>query len=270
MKAHPKSTEGLSVSGSCRLRSALYLVLTVLGVVLGSGVCRAAEVWRVLMDDRFPPYSWLDGTRPAGLDTEIVDAVLTRIGVTPRYEAMPWNRVLKRLDLDGYDLAFQFVETPERREKYLLVGPFRMGRTVVMVRRGNPIRFESVADLTGLRVVTVQGYAYTADFDAATGFTRIPVNDVTLGVRMLAAGRADAMIGDIWSLSGAADTQGLAGQLLILPDSLNEVGRHVIFPKGQDAKAARFARGLDLIRSDGTLQTIVNRWLNPALVQLPQ
>ncbi|MBB6209437.1 substrate-binding periplasmic protein [Novispirillum itersonii] len=253
-----------------RLRSALYLVVTVLGVVLFSATGRTAEVWHVLMDDRFPPYSWMDGGHPAGLDTEIVHAVLTRIGVTPEYEAMPWNRVLKRLDLGGYDLAFQFVETPERREKYLLVGPFRMGRTVVMVRRGHPLRFESMGDLTGLRVVTVQGFAYTADFDAATGFTRIPVNDVTLGVKMLAAGRADAMIGDIWSLSAAADSQGLSGQLLILPDSLSEVGRHVIIPKGKAEKAARFADGLDQIRADGTLQGIVNRWLNPALVQLPQ
>lgn len=252
------------------LRSALYVLTAVLGLVLSSAAGRAAEVWHVLMDDRFPPYSWMDGSRPAGLDTEIVHAVLTRIGVTPEYEAMPWNRVLKRLDMDGYDLAFQFVDTPERRAKYLLVGPFRMGRTVVMARRSNPVRFESMQDLTGLRVVTVQGFAYTAEFDAAVGFTRIPVNDVTLGVKMVAAGRADAMIGDIWSLSGAADSQGLAGQLVILPDSLSEVGRHVIIPKSKADKAARFAEGLERIRADGTLQTIVDRWLNPALVQLPQ
>lgn len=258
------------MSVTCRVRSVLSVLTAALGLILFSATGRAAEVWHVLMDDRFPPYSWMEGGRPEGLDTEIVHAVLTRIGVTPDYEAMPWNRVLKRLDLEGYDLAFQFVDTPERRLKYLLVGPFRMGRTVVMVRRGNPVRFESVEDLTGLRVVTVQGFAYTAEFDAADGITRIPVNDVTLGVKMVVAGRADAMIGDIWSLSGAADSQGLAGQLVILPGSLSEVGRHVIIPKSKAENAARFAEGLRQIRADGTLQTIIDRWLNPALVQLPQ
>lgn len=230
----------------------------------------AAEVWRVLSDERFPPYAYSDNGIASGVDAEIVNAVLHRIGVTPAHEPQPWNRVLRRLETGDFDMAYQFVATEERRQKYLLVGPFRTGRTVLMTRRDRGIVFRGLDDLNGLTVVTVQGYAYTRDFDAATGFLKLPVAEVRLGVRMLAAGRVDAMIGDIWSLAHAAEEEGLTALLQVLPNSLNEVGRHVMFPKGAEDKAARFAEGLRQITADGTLQRIIDRWLNPSLVQLPQ
>lgn len=266
---YPICRYGRRVRRWCGAMFAVVTMVIVTAALAGNRPARADdEVWTVLMDEKFPPFAYVEDGIPQGVDTEIITAVLNRIGVTPQYQPMPWNRVVRSLEWVGYDMAFQFVDTPERRERFVLVGPFRTGRTVIMVRRDTAFRYESLEDLAGLRVITVQGFAYTKAFDEATGFTRIPVGEVGLGVRMLAAGRADAMIGDIWSLANTADVLGLSGQLLVLPGSLSEVGRHVIFPKGKEGKAARFAEGLGQIRADGTLQSIVNKWLNPSLVQI--
>lgn len=224
------------------------------------GPAAAAETWTVASEDNFPPYNFSQDGKRTGMDTEIVEAVLTRLGITPDHKAMPWNRVVNDLDHDQVDLAFQFVGKPERFEKYHMIGPHRSGLTVFAVRADSALTFDTLDDLKGQRIGVVNGFSYTPEFDQADFLKKEAVSDNAQNLRKLAAGRLDAIIGDLHTLSYLAKGEKLDGKLKFLPKALSEVPRYIAFPKPRGDKADRFAKALADLQADGTIAGIVKRW----------
>lgn len=241
-------------------RAAMRRIFWALTVVLAlTGVARA-ESWMVVSEDNFPPYNYNDRDGRIGLDVEIVDAVLRHIGVTPEHKGLPWKRVVNDLDTDQTDIAFQFVGRPDRFESYAMVGPFRTGMTVFMVRADSAITFDRLEDLRGRRVGVVQGFTYTPEFDAAGFIDKEAAIDNVLNIRKLVGGRIDAVIGDHYTLQHIARVEGVAGKLRMLPKPLSVVPRYIAFPKSRKDKADRFAKGLEDLKADGTIDAILSRW----------
>ncbi|MEI7606469.1 MAG: transporter substrate-binding domain-containing protein, partial [Rhodospirillaceae bacterium] len=192
-----------------------YRILAILALLTFSlaSTGSRAEVWTVTSEERFPPYNFSQDGKRAGMDTEIVEAVLARMGVTASHVAVPWNRVVASLDQNETDLAFQFVGTPERIEKYAMIGPFRTGRTVFVVRADSPLSYNSLEDLRGHTVGTVNGFSYTPEFDAATFIVREPATTSLIALNKLLAGRSDAVIGDLYTLVHLARQAGFSDKL---------------------------------------------------------
>ncbi|MGQ9372102.1 substrate-binding periplasmic protein, partial [Azospirillum sp. A39] len=229
----------VTLAGLVRLAVAVGALLT--GMAAGAG---AGETWTVASEENFPPYNYTADGRRTGLDTEIVEAVLGRIGVTPDHRPAPWSRVVHDVDQNQTDLAFQFVGKPERFEAYNMVGPHRAGLTVFAVRADSGIAYDTLADLGGKRIGTVQGFAYTPEFDGADFLEKEPVANNTLNIRKLAAGRLDVVIGDLHTLASVAREEKVSAKIRFLPKPLSEVPRYIAFPKARKEKAERFAKAL--------------------------
>ncbi len=220
----------------------------------------ARERWSVYFDDTFPPYNFRDGDRFSGMDLEIVQAILGRIGVDWEFRTLPWPRVLAALDRGDADVVVQMVGVPARFERYLMVGPFRTGQTVLAVPKESRLVFSGLDSLHGRTVGTVRGFLYTPDFDAARGFTREESVSVAQSLRKLVTGGVDAVVGDRVALAWVARREGLGDRIRFLPTVLAEVPRYIALPRGREEKAARLAQGLEMIRQDGTLARIIARW----------
>lgn len=237
-------------------------LLPLLCVLLGITALAApagAESWSVVCEEHFPPYNFIQDGKPTGLDTEIVQAVFARMGVDETLSTQPWNRALGQLDNGGADLLYQMVGTPERAAQYLLVGPLRAGRTVLMARADSTITWNNLADLTPYAIGVVRGFRYTSEFDAAP-LNRVIGNDNASLLRMLAAQRIDLVAGDFNSLWWVAREEKLNQQFKVIGAPLGEIPRYVALPKDRADKAERFRQALEAIRADGTLAAIQKRW----------
>ena len=229
-------------------------------VVLGGIPATArAETWTVVCEDQYPPYNFIKNGVRTGLDTEIVQAVLARIGVEEDLQVFPWSRALNMLENGAADVLYQVVGTPERRERFILVGPLRSGRTVLVARAESTISYHSLDDLKGYNIGVVRAFKYTAEFDAAP-LNKVLSNDSQTLVHMLVGKHLDLIVGDYNTLNYIARTQGVLDQIKVLPQPLGEMPRYVAFPKDSRDKAERFRQGLEALRANGTLDKLLRRW----------
>ncbi|MFL7899896.1 substrate-binding periplasmic protein [Azospirillum argentinense] len=244
-----------------RVRACLAGVarLLVAALVLASAPARA-ENWTVASEDYFPPYNFTERGKRTGMDTEIVDAMLKDIGVYPVHRPMAWPEVVRAHDENEVDVAFQFFTSPRRLERGHLVGPYRVGATVLMVRSNSEITYARIDDLQGLRIGVVDGFEYTPEFDKSPLFERVRSSSNVVSFRRLLLGRVDAIAGDLQVLRYLADSEGRTGSVKILPKPLAMVPRYISVPKLRAEKAERLQAAYEKLKRDGTIDAIVRRW----------
>ncbi|HYD31977.1 MAG TPA: transporter substrate-binding domain-containing protein [Azospirillaceae bacterium] len=241
------------------LRRALAALALLLGTLVPVTGARA-EVWLIASQDNFPPYNYTLKGKRTGLDAEIVDTVLKRIGALPVHQAVNWLEVVESLEKDKIDLAFQFVARPDRFEKFHMIGPVRTGETVLMARADSDITFDTLEDLKGVPIGYIQGFSYTPEFDAAEYLEKVPASGELSNIRRLVMGRVDLVIGDLHTLTYFADQEAKLAKVKILPKTLGLIPRYFAIPKSRAEKARRFQAAFEEIRSDGTLDEIITRW----------
>lgn len=218
------------------------------------------ERWRIVCGEDFAPYVWTEGGRIFGLDVEICEKVLSRLGVEPDINPMPWPRAVATLEAGAADLLLQFVATEERFGQFIMVGPFRNGETVFAVRADSTLRFDRLEDLRGLTIGTSRGFSYSKSFDAATHFTREPAATARLSLRKLVSGRVDMVVGDHIALAWLARRENVFERIRFLPRPLSTVPRYFGFPQDRAEKAARFEQGLRELQANGTIPAMIDRW----------
>lgn len=232
-----------------------------LALLVGGALPLRAEIWTTASEENFPPYNFTENGKRTGIDTQIIEAVFTAIGVTPVHRVLPWAEVIAAVDMNLVDVAYQFVGNPERFEKYHLIGPHRIGETVFMARADSAIRFNTLEDLRGLRIGVVQGFAYTPEFDKATFLTKEAAANNLINIRLLLARRLDLVVGDRHALAYFVEQDGRLADIRFLAKPLGYVPRYLAMPKARTEKAARFRAALQALQRDGAIQAIIDRWL---------
>lgn len=233
--------------------------LLVAALVFNAAPARA-ENWLVASEDFFPPYNFTLRGKRTGMDTEIVEAMLKEVGVYPVHRPMTWPEVVRAHDENEVDVAFQFFTSPRRLERGHLIGPYRVGATVLMVRSNSDITYTGIEDLRGLRVGVVEGFEYTPEFDKSQVFEKIPSSSSVVSFRRLLLGRVDAIAGDLQVLKYLADSEGRAASVKILPKPLAMVPRYISVPKARADKAERLRTAYEKLKKDGTIDAIIRNW----------
>jgi len=233
--------------------------LLVAALIFSTAPARA-ENWLVASEDFFPPYNFTLRGKRTGMDTEIVEAMLKEIGVYPVHRPMTWPEVVRAHDENEVDVAFQFFTSPRRLERGHLIGPYRVGATVLMVRSNSDIVYTGIEDLRGLRVGVVEGFEYTPEFDKSEVFEKIPSSSSVVSFRRLLLGRVDAIAGDLQVLKYLADSEGRTASVKILPKPLAMVPRYISVPKARADKAERLRAAYEKLKRDGTIDTIIRNW----------
>ncbi|MFV3127661.1 substrate-binding periplasmic protein [Niveispirillum sp. KHB5.9] len=253
--------DGRPGGGFKQLTRRRLLAAGLLSPLMFPGPGRAETSWLVYCGEDFPPYSWADaGRKPRGMDVDITIAILTRLGVPFRIEQMVWSRALASLDQGVPDILFELVPTPERFEKYQMVGPLRDGQTVFAVRKGSALTFDSLDDLKGLTIGIGRRFSYMPEFDQATHFIRDPAPSDQLSLRKLVSGRVDMVVGDRLALAWKAKREGLSGAIRFLPKPLATVPRYIALPRDRVEKADRMRTALAALQADGSIDAIIRRW----------
>jgi polar amino acid transport system substrate-binding protein len=221
------------------------------------------NVWVIAGDEYLPPYNYLDQDgNAAGLDVEIVRAVMDEMQQAHVIKLIPWNKVALMTEGNTLDMAFQWESTAETRGKYLLVGPIRVSKTVLMTLDQAPIRnFTSFAALKSLRFGSVKGYSYIPEYDSADFLPKDPNstnNEILLHKLILK--QNDIIIGDLSTFAYLAKKHGIESKVRILGGMVKETSRYVAFPKEKPEYAAWFAQAFHNIQANGEYQKIAIKW----------
>lgn len=262
---NPRRNDLQNPGGKSQIMTGLRIVLGCAAMLVAAALFTAAtparaENWLVASEDFFPPYNFTLRGKRTGMDTEIVEAMLKEIGVYPVHRPMTWPEVVRAHDENEVDVAFQFFTSPRRLERGHLIGPYRVGATVLMVRSDSDIDYTRIEDLRGLRIGVVEGFEYTPEFDKSGLFEKVESSSSVVSFRRLLLGRVDAIAGDLQVLRYLADNEGRTGSVKILSKPLAMVPRYISVPKPRTEKAQRLRAAYEKLKKDGTIDAIIRNW----------
>ena len=218
--------------------------------------------WRGACEINFPPFNYIDKNgKKVGMDTEIIDLVMKKIGSPFSIQTVPWNEVFNLLQNEKVDFAWQFVGTPERKKLFHLVGPFRYGFDVFMVKKNSKIlNWNALTDFNGKKAGVIKEYSYTHEFDQYKGFEKKGFNNIEDLAAGLVRGEVDFIIGDFYSLTYVSRKYHYGNNIRFLPSSIKKVPRYIAFSKRNKSKSIIFENALNEVMKTKDFQDIIAKY----------
>ncbi|APJ03787.1 substrate-binding periplasmic protein [Silvanigrella aquatica] len=220
-----------------------------------------AEEWKGACEKNYPPFNYINKNKKLGMDYEIINLVMRKLGVKYSVHNDSWDKVHALLKDEEVDFAWQFVSTPERQKLFYLVGPIRYGLHAFMVRKSSTmINWHKLSDFDKKRIGIVRKYNYTTEFDNYKNFTKVEFannNDLIIG---LTKGFVDAIIGDFYTLSFEARTNNYTKQVRFLPSSVKKIPRYVAFSKKNKDKSIAFGNALKTLIQTAEYKEIIKKY----------
>jgi ABC-type amino acid transport substrate-binding protein len=207
------------------------------------------------------PFEFRRGGKLTGLDIQLTERIARTIGITAvQWRVLPqFPDVLSAVAADRYPMAAASITvTAARAQRVNFGNPYYVNTIAVVARKGSPIN--GWGDLSGETVGAVAGTtgqtaANTLPNSKVRIFRTFPVL-----YRALLDAKVAAAINDYpqsqWYVRANAKKFKMAGTL---PGT--EASIAFAFAPDQDELRQAFNRGLATLRSNGTLGTLVNRWI---------
>lgn len=145
-----------------------------------------------VVGDSWAPY--VDKTLPGnGLAVEIVDAALRRAGYEPDFNVVQWTKALNGAKAGIYDVIAAIWYSDERNETLLFSEPFLENRIFFVKRRGSPVAFSNLEELTAYRVGIVRDFYYGPEIENLSA-VKIPSNYVVQMLLGVLSGSLDLAV----------------------------------------------------------------------------
>jgi polar amino acid transport system substrate-binding protein len=171
--------------------------------------------------DNFKPFIWDDGGGPRGIDYDIVREMCRRMDLNCQVEYHPWKRVLSRIEDGLSDGGFTGFRTPERQAyAHFPSHPLHFSTYNIFVETGREFDFDTVADLYGKTIGIRRGFKINPEFEQAMKEGRLIIKEVNTdaqNIRLLLAGRVDAVAANYHLMRLALSEMGLVCELSCLP-----------------------------------------------------
>ncbi len=251
------------------LRRALaYFLILLCGLLMA----RPAFAQRLVVvgDYAFAPYSFLRDGQPVGIDVDIMRELSARTGIAFDIQLMPFKRVVESVRMGTVDAGMAVLRNPEREAFALFTGVLHNSTYVLFTGLGREFRFDSLEQLRGKTIGKVRGFFISEAFDAEVAAGRIALSETAAAeqsLRMLVAGRVDAISGQAVVTRYLARELGLADKLVALPQALTpDRPAFLVLSRAstlvdKERLAERLRQGLESLHRDGTVATIEARWL---------
>lgn len=141
-----------------RLRVAAALAFAAACALAAPATMAAGEIRAGSITNSPPMISYAsDGTTLQGAIVDLAAAMGKEMGTPIVFESIPFKGLLPAMEAKRIDITFTLMnDTPEREKVIDFVDFFNLG-TMLLVRKGNPDRVESLETACGKTVSTVQG-----------------------------------------------------------------------------------------------------------------
>ena len=217
----------------------------------------------------YAPYTGED-LPGGGLVTELVRQAFAVGGRRYDVRFMPWKRGYDGVVLGRFLATFPYVRTPEREREVLFSDPVIEVRQFVYLSKRSTMEFHDggaggkpggdsggVTDFRGRTVCQPAGYALPAELEELVQLGRLnrhTPSDLGACMRMVATGRADALVIDEYSAAAAIARAGLAEEIRVSERPFAVVTLHLVVGRatpGAEAMVAAFNDGLKTLKQQG-------------------
>lgn len=164
-----RDTAGHSFPGS---RGAVKIALFVLiGMTLfflypPNTPCLAETRSIQIANGDWPPY-FSSTLKHNGVVSRIVKEAFKKEGIIVEYVFRPWKRGLVEAKDGKWAGTVGWIKTAEREEVFLFTKPIMALRPVFFHRKNNPISWDTMADLKGIKIGATDGFFYGHEFEKA-------------------------------------------------------------------------------------------------------
>lgn len=214
---------------------------------------------------QFPPYESVaddgkgyEGTGFEGIDIEIAYALAQKLGLELVVDDMDFDSALSAVQTGKSDIVAAGVTvTPERQNTMCFTDSYANGVQVVIVKEGSDIK--TIDDLEGKKIGTQRGttgYIYCSDDFGDENV--VAYDDGLTAVQALNNGQVDAVV-----IDNAPAQEFVAANpgLKVLDTSYAEEDYAIGMAKGSALEDA-VNKALEELKADGTLQAIVDKYIN--------
>ena len=135
------------------MRISIVLLLVGILTVAACSTPAPATKLRVIAED-FPPYNYVDENGVVvGQSTEIVQAIMSKLGENISIEVMPWDQAYQLAQKEPGIALYSTARTPDRENMFLWVGPMMSYEKYLYARKGSGIKINSLADVRNVKAI---------------------------------------------------------------------------------------------------------------------
>lgn len=241
------------------------LMIALAVAVLASGGASAADLGGKLLkvgsDTTSPPMESVDPAtgQIVGFDIDVVNAICAKINCQAEFVTTGWDGVFAALDQGNFDLVASGVSITEERKKAMdFSDPYIVNSQAVLMRVED--QGVSLEDFKS-KGKKLSAQANTTDAQVAEGVVGkenvVAYDSFSAAIIALKNKDVDGVV--INGANAAAYEREFVGELVVAIRDLESDPLGLVFRKG-DANVAAFNEGLKMIRDDGTLDQLVNKY----------
>jgi len=151
----------------------------------------------------YRPYNIVEGQKVSGMDFEVIEAILDKMGCGLTKVPLPWARHLNAMKNGLVDIATPVTKTPERESFARFTEPYIIANEVLFVTEDAVASYDSLGAFfeAGNRLGVIREYAYGGAYPALseTYAGQIETTDsLELNLKQLMLGRVDAILGETY------------------------------------------------------------------------
>ncbi len=226
------------------------------------------QVLRVGSDLTYPPYAYLEGTTPSGLDPDVTAALAEQMGMQADYVDTRFAQLIPGLQADQFDvIASALYITEERAAEVDYIPYFSTGNSIVVPAGAPPLA--DAAALCGRSVSVIAGgdivqALRTEASDACTsaGQEAVDVREFPTdpeATQALLSGQVDAQVTDAAVASTLEDNTG--GEVEISStELLYPVPVGLAVKKGNETLKKQLTDALEAMRADGSYDSLLEEY----------
>lgn len=224
---------------------------------------RESGVLRVAMDPSLEPFEFVDSTgNPAGFDVDLARQIGARLGVDVHFVTTGYDGLYDTLMVGNADIIVSALyPDPSRTQTFAFSPPYLQAGEMLVVREDSDIK--DVSDLTGKQVIVVYGtqaHMLVQQWQETLNPPPVllPGDAPETILSVLAAGYADAVLLD--NISAQIHLRNIPGLRIV--GSPVEDAPYVIAARVKDRDLIEnIGNILAEMRADGTIDTLLERWL---------
>lgn len=178
----------------------LAFLLSALTVMSETGDDRAAHneknlegITVTLANGEWAPF-FSENLKHYGVVSRIINDAFAQEGVKVKYIFRPWKRALQEAAMGKWNGTVGWLKTEDRLKQFYFSEPIMRPTPIFFQRKDNPVKWETMSDLQGVKIGATTGYYYGKEFAEAEAEKKISVIrsvEPILNLKMLIGRRID-------------------------------------------------------------------------------
>lgn len=219
---------------------------------------------KIITED-YPPFNFIDKNKNVvGQSTEIVQALLKKLGLSAEIEMMPLSKGLEIAQKGPNTAIYSLNRTAERETLFKWVGPIGHYEQAFYTRADSNITFSKLEDAKNVGKIAVYKGDAGAQFLASQGFNNLNESQTDLeALKKLINREVDLWLGNRDGLEIMAKEAGISPEdLKLIPTVVIRADLYIAFSKDvPDSTVKAWQKALDQLKQERDLdgKSIVDR-----------